>query len=103
MKELEKARIMHNNMVIEKFKENLESCIQMLEWEIEEYNLSGEEKTIAFILLNLNRIIEARGIEIFEKLNLNESQIRNAIKSNEVFDIDIINKMFYSLGIKEKI
>ena len=103
MKELEKARIMYNNMVIEKFKENFESCIQMLEWEIEEYNLSGEEKTIAFILLNLNRIIEARGIEIFEKLNLNESQIRNAIKSNEVFDIDIINKMFYSLGIKEKI
>ena len=103
MKELEKARIMHNNMVIEKFKENLESCIQMLEWEIEEYNLSGEEKTIAFILLNLNRIIEARGIEIFEKLNLNESQIRNAIKSNEVFDINIINKMFNVLGIKEKI
>jgi len=103
MKELEKARIMHNNMVIEKFKENLESCIQMLEWEIEEYNLSRVEKTITFILLNLNRIIEARGIEIFEKLNLNESQIRNAIKSNEVFDINIINKMFNVLGIKEKI
>jgi hypothetical protein len=104
MKDLEKARIMHNNMVIEIFKENFESCIQSLKWEIEEYNASsGKDKTIIFILLNLNRIIEARGIEVFDNLNLDESQIKNAIKNKENYDINIINKMFEVLGIKENI
>ena len=103
MKELEKVRLMHNNNVIEKFKGSLESCRQTLKWEIEEYNLSGEEKTIIFILLNLNRIIKARGIEVFVKLNLDESQIRNAIKDKENYNINIINKMFGILGIEERI
>jgi hypothetical protein len=102
IEELNKARNIHESIVIEKFKEDFESCRKTLEIEIEEYNLS-EEKDIIFILLNLKRIIEARGFEVFETLNLDKSQISNAIKNKENYDRDIINKMFEALGIKERI
>ena len=95
---------LYEDMVIEEYKENIENCKRKLELEIEEYNLSnGEEKTIIFILKDLDRIIKARGIEVFEKLNIEESIIINAIKDSKNYDIEIINKMFETLGIKERI
>jgi hypothetical protein len=100
--DMKKAVILHDSMVIEKFKENFESCRETIKIEIEEYNASGEEDII-FILLNLQRIIAARGYKVFETLNLDEPQISNAIKSRENYDRDIINKMFGALGIEERI
>jgi hypothetical protein len=103
MDDFGKAVVLHDSMVIEKFKKDLESCRKTLEIEIEEYNATENEKDIIFILLNLQRIIAARGFEVFETLNLDESQISNAIASRKNFDKDIINQMFKALGIKERI
>ena len=103
MDDFGKAVVLYDSMVIEKFKKDLESCRKTLEIEIEEYNATENEKDIIFILLNLQRIIAARGFEVFETLNLDESQISNAIASRKNFDKDIINQMFKALGIKERI
>ena len=86
-----------------KFKEDFELCREMVINGIEEYYESGEDKDMTFIILNLGRIIKARGYKDFAQANLSDSQIDSAIKDKENYDRDAINKMLKALGIKEQI
>lgn len=93
----------YNSMVESMFKDDIELCREMVKRGIEKYRKSGDDKDVTFILLNLGRIIKARGYKDFESLNLTNSQIDNAIKSEGNHNRNIINKMFEALKIKGRI
>ena len=86
----------YESFVISEFKKDFELCREMIINSI-------EDKDTAFILLNLKRIIKARGYEDLKSADLSEDQINNAIESKENYDRDIINKMLGALEIKERI
>ena len=103
------------SMVLRKFQKRLSHCRRAVKIEVEEYLASGDEKDIKFILLNLNRIVKARGYKDFESANLSKAQIDSAIKGdhddywligNKELNNDdraVINKMLGALGIEERI
>jgi len=86
----------YESFVIAEFKKDFELCREMVIDSI-------EEKDMAFVLLNLGRIIKARGYDDFKSANLSEAQIDGAIKSKENYDPVVINKMIGALGINERI
>ena len=93
----------YESMVIEKFTNDPELCREMVRIGISEYFESGEEKNSGFIVLNLGRIIKARGYEDFITAGLSRRQIDDAVQNNEGYDPDVINKMLEALGIEERI
>jgi hypothetical protein len=102
---LEEKFIFHDyeSFINKMFEEDLELGREMLEESIHEYKENGDEEYINLILLNLRRIIKSQeNLKVFEALNLNESQINNAI-SEINYDRNIINKMLEVLDIKERI
>ena len=92
----------YENMVIDEFKDDIDLCRLMVKRCIEDYQ-AGECEDLTLILLNLKRIVKARGYKDFEVVGLSESQINNAIKSEDSFDLEVINKMFEALEIDEQI
>ena len=83
----------------------------MVKQAIKEYQESDDED-IRFILLNLSRIIKARGYKDFKTARLSKSRIDNALKSEDNYilipkinddDRNVINTMFKALKIKERI
>ena len=93
----------YESFVVNQFREDFELCREMVKDGIEYYQESGEDKDMSLVLLNLGRIIKARGYKDFEAIDLSVSQISNAIKSKENYDRDVINKMFEALAIEERI
>lgn len=93
----------YESFVIGQFKNDLELCREMVRVSITEYIKSGDDKNVSFILLNLGRIINARGYTDFEAANISRQQIDDALQHKEGYDPDIINKMFEALEIKERI
>jgi hypothetical protein len=101
---MEEELIFHDyeRFVNKMFEKDFELGREMLEESVHDYKENGNDKYINLILLNLKRIIKSRGYKVFEELNLNESQINNAIKEKK-YDRNIINKMLEVLEIKERI
>ena len=90
----------YESFVISQFKSSYSFCRGMVKQGIEDYREDGD---IRFVLLNLGRIIKARGYKVFETTGLSEMQINNAIESENNYNPDVINKMLEVLKIKERI
>jgi hypothetical protein len=101
----------YESFVIRRFEESISLCRGMVKHAIEDYQESDDED-IRFILLNLARIVKARGYGDFKAARLSKSRIDNAIKSEDNYmlnpiindqDRNVINKMITALKIKEQI
>ena len=93
----------YESFVTEMFKDDFELCREMVIRGIKEYQESGEDKDVTFVLLNIKRIINARGYEDFAGTNLSRSQIDDAINDKKNYDRDVINKMLEALKIIDRI
>ena len=93
----------YESFVNKRFTEDPELGLELIISCIKDYEESGNEKDIEFIILNISRIVKIKGYKFFEVFGLSENQIKCVIDNNENYNKNIINKILEALGIKERI
>jgi hypothetical protein len=91
----------YEDFLINQFKDDPKLGIEIVKSCIMDYRKSGDKKDFEYIILNLKRILKLKGYKCFEKVNLNENELKIFIENNKYYDINILNKILEALEIEE--